>query len=153
MAKQYEQLKRMREKVDRLKEKARQAGSSRMTEKYLQQAENVLASVQAIIENWKRFGERAQGNVNFRGMRHSREAREKMSSVRKDFWKSKAGSEKMWRARRRRQFRENGKCPLRFPRLGVLSTDQKWLDTYRDRYRRITGKRLGRSDILFHEGN
>lgn len=153
MAKQYDQLKRMRGKVDRLKEKARQAGSSRMADKYLRQADNILASIQAIKDNWKEFGERAQGNTNFKGMRHSREARVKMSSARKDFWKSKAGSEKMWRARRRRQYQENGECPLRFPRLGVSSTDQKWLDTYRDRYRRITGKRLGRADILYHEGN
>jgi hypothetical protein len=152
MAKQYEQLKRMKEKVDRLKEKARQAGSPRMADKYLRQADIIIASIQAIKDNWKEFGERAQGNDNFKGMRHSREAREKMSSVRKDFWKSKAGSEKMWRARRRRQYREKGECPLRFPRLDISSADQEWLAAYRKRYRRITGKRLGKSDILYHEG-
>jgi hypothetical protein len=153
MAKQFEQLKRMRGKADRLKEKAIQAGNSRMADKHLRQADNILASVQAIKDNWKEFGERAQGNVNFKGMRHTREVREKMSSARKDFWKSKAGFDKMWQARRARQFREKGKCLLRFPRLGV-SVEQEWLAAYRKRYHKITGKRLGRSDVhLYHEGD
>ena len=153
MAGQYGQVDRMREKAARLREKARLADDPRFAERYLRQADNVLASIQAIEDNWKAFGERARGNTFRRGARHSPEARAEMSRLRKDFWESKAGFDKMWRARRRRQFRENGKCPLRFPRLGVSSTDQKWLDTYRDRYRRITGKRLGKSDILYHEGN
>jgi hypothetical protein len=139
MAKQYEQLKRMRGKVDRLKEKARRAGSPRMADKYLRQADIILASIQAIKDNWREFGERAQGNVNFKGMRHSREAREKMSSARKDFWKSKAGFEKMWRARRARQFREKGKCLIRFPRLPA-SMDKDWLRKYRKRYRTVIGE-------------
>jgi hypothetical protein len=153
MAKQFEQLKRMREKVDRLKEKARQAGNPRMGDKYLRHADIILASIQAIKDNRKEFGERAQGSVNFRGMRHSREARQKMSSVRKDFWKSKAGFEKMWRARKARQFREKGKCRLRFPRLDV-SVEQEWLALYCKRYNKITGMHLRRSDIhLYHEGS
>jgi hypothetical protein len=147
MAKQYEQLKRMREKVDRLKEKATQAGSPRMADKYLRQADNILASVQAIKDNWKEFGERAHGNNNFKGMRHSREAREKMSTARKNFWKSKAGFEKMWRARRRRQYREKGKCLLRFPRL-PSSVDKDWLMTYRKKYKRVIGQY---PDIRFYD--
>jgi len=143
----------MREKAARLREKARLAGDPRFAERYLRQAENILASIQAIKDNWKAFGESARGNNYRRGARHSPEARAEMSSVRKDFWKSKAGFEKMWRARRRRQYREEGKCLLRFPRLGVSSIDQEWLATYRKRYRRITGKPLGRSDILYHEGS
>jgi hypothetical protein len=139
MAKQYEQLKRMREKVDRLKEKARQSGNPRMAKKYLRQADNILASVQAVKDNWKDFGERAQGNENFKGMRHSREAREKMSRLRKDFWKSKTGFQKMWRSRRARQYREKGRCLLRFPRL-PSSVDRQWLRTYRKKYRKITGE-------------
>ena|ERR1700674_2519086 len=139
MAKQYEQLKKMGEKADRLKDKATQAGNARRAEKHLRQADNILASIQAIKDNWEDFGERAQGNVNFKGRRHSREAREKMSSARKDFWKSKAGFEKMWRARRRRQYREKGKCLLRFPRLS-RSVDGKWLRMYRKRHRKIIGQ-------------
>lgn len=147
MAKQYEQLKRMREKADRLKERATQAGDDSVAAKRLRQADNILASIQAIKDNWKRFGERARGNTNFRGMRHSREAREQMSSVRCDFWKSKAGFEKMWRARRRRQYREKGKCLIRFPRL-PSSVDAKWLKIYRKRYRRVIGEH---PDIRFYD--
>jgi hypothetical protein len=142
MAKQYEQLKRMREKADRLKEKARQASNPRIAEKHLRHADTILASIQAIKDNWKDFGERARGNTNFRGMRHSREAREKMSSARKNFWKGKAGFEKMWRARRRRQYREKGKCLIRFPRL-PSSVDEKWLKIYRKRYKRVIGQHPG----------
>jgi hypothetical protein len=57
MPKQYEQLKRMKEKVDRLKERARQTGNARVAEKHLRQADIILTSVQAIKENWKEFGE------------------------------------------------------------------------------------------------
>lgn len=147
MAKQFEQLIRMREKAAWLKERARQAGNARMAEKCFQQADNILASIQAIKDNWKEFGERSQGNDNFKGMRHSREAREKMSSARKDFWKSKAGFEKMWRARRRRQYREKGKCLIRFPRL-PSSVDEKWLKIYRKRYKRVIGQH---PDIRFYD--
>jgi len=139
MAKQFEQLKRMLEKAERLKERAREAESRKMAERYSLQAENLLTSVQAIKDNWKRFGEEARGNVNFRGMRHSPEAREKMSRARKDFWQSKAGFEKMWRARRRRQYREKGKCLIRFPRLSEAE-DRKWLRKYRKKYKRIIGE-------------
>ena len=146
MAKQYEQLKRMREKVDRLKEKARQAGNLRMTDKYHRQADNILASIQAIKDNWKEFGERAQGNTNFKGPRHSREARAEMSRLRKDFWKSKAGFKKMWRARIKRKYREKGKCLIRFPRL-TSRVDKDWLRAYRKRYRTVIGEN---PDIRFY---
>lgn len=146
MAKQFEQLRKMRGKVDKLKEKASRAGSPRMAEKYLRQADIILASVQAIKDNWKRFAERAQGNSNFRGMRHTREAREKMSSARKEFWQSKAGIEKMWRGRMRRRYRQEGKCLIRFPRL-PSSVDEKWLRKYRKRYRTVIGEN---PDIRFY---
>jgi hypothetical protein len=139
MAKQFEQLKRMREKVDRLKERARQASNPRIADRHLRQADNILASIQAIKDNWKEFGERAHGNTNFKGMGHSFEAREKMSSARKEYWKSKAGFQKMWRARRRRQYREKGKCLIRFPRLPA-SMDKDWLRTYKKRYRTVIGE-------------
>ena len=154
MGGQYGQVKRMRDKADRLKEEARQAGDPRTADKFRHWADNLLASIQAIEDNWKAFGERAQGNTHRKGVHHSIEARERMSRSRKAFWKSTAGFEKMWRARRARQFREKGKCLLRFPRLGVSSSEQKWLDAYRKSYRRITGNPLGRSDIILdHEGN
>lgn len=130
----------MKEKVDRLKERARQAKNLRLAEKHLRQAHIILVSIQAVKDNRKAFGEQARGNTNFKRKRHSYEAREKMSSARKDFWKSKAGFEKMWRARRRRQYREKGECPLRFPRLPA-SVDRAWLKIYRDRYEKIVGKR------------
>ena len=138
MGGQYGQVKRMREKADRLKEKAGQAEDPRTADKYGRWADNILASVQAIKDNWKAFGERAQGNTHRRGVRHSPEAREKMSRSRKAFWKSKAGFEKMWRARKRRQAREKRECLLRFPRL-PSSVDKEWLKIYRDRYRRLIG--------------
>ncbi len=139
MAGQYGQVKRMREKADRLKEKARQAGDPRTADKFRRWADNLVASVQAIEDNWKAFGERAQGNTHRRGVQHSPEAREKMSRHRKAFWKSTAGLEKMWRARKRRQYREKGECLLRFPRL-PSSVDKKWLKSYRERYRRLIGR-------------
>src|SRR5580692_11485509 len=117
MAAHYDQLKRMMEKVERLKERARTAHDPRIAEKHLRRADVMLASVQAIKDNRKEFGERARGNTNFKGARHSREAREKMSLARKEFWQSNAGFQKMWRARRRRQYREKGKCLIRFPRI------------------------------------
>jgi hypothetical protein len=45
----------------------------------------------------------------------------------------------MWRARRRRQYREKRKCLLRFPRLSC-SVDKKFLRTYRKRYKQIIGQ-------------
>ena len=146
MAGQYAQVKSMRDKADRLKEKARQAGDPRMAERHRHWADNILAAVQAIEDNWKAFGERAQGNTHRRGVHHSPEARETMSRLRKAFWKSTAGFEKMWRARKRRQCREKGECLLRFPRL-PSSVDKAWLKIYRERYRRLIG---GRPEIRFY---
>jgi hypothetical protein len=139
MARHFEQLKRMREKVERLKAKEQMAKNPRIAAKHLRQADIILTSIQAVKENWKEFGESARGNTNFRGRRHSREAREQMSDVRKDFWKSKAGFEKMWRARRRRQYREEGKCLIRFPRL-PSSVDKKWLSMHRKTYKMVIGQ-------------
>jgi hypothetical protein len=139
MAAHYEQLKRMREKADRLKERARLANNPRMADKYLWQADIVLRSIQAIKDNWKAFGERARGNANFKGAQHTQPARQKMSEMRKDFWQSKSGFEKMWRARRRRQYREKGKCLIRFPRL-PSSVDKKWLSMHRKRYKMVIGQ-------------
>jgi hypothetical protein len=62
-----------------------------------------------------------------------------MSDVRKYFWKSKAGFEKMWRARRRRRYREEGKCLIRFPRL-PSSVDKKWLSMHRKTYKMVIGQ-------------
>lgn len=140
MARHFGQLKRMIAKVERLKELARTAGNPRIAEKYLRQADEVLRSIQAIKDNWSEFGERARGNANFKGAQHTQQARQKMSEMRKAYWASKAGFEKMWRARRRRQYREAGKCLIRFPRIPA-SVDKEWLKDYRERYRRIIGKR------------
>jgi hypothetical protein len=139
MAAHYDQLKRMMEKVERLKERARTAHDPRIAEKHLRRADVMLASVQAIKDNRKEFGERARGNTNFKGARHSREAREKMSLARKEFWQSNAGFQKMWRARRRRQYREKGKCLIRFPRIPA-SVDKDWLKACRKRYRTVIGE-------------
>jgi hypothetical protein len=87
------------------------------------------------------------------GYEHSRESRRKISRAVKNRLAEPRIFAKMWRARRARQFREKGKCLLRFPRLDVSNTDQEWLDTYRKRYRKITGKPLGRSDILYQQGD
>ena len=140
MAGQYGQVKRMRERAARLLEKADQSEDSRMADKYRRWADNILASVQAIEHNWKAFGKRSRGNTNRTGTQHSAEARAKMRSIRKAFWKSKAGFEKMWRARRRRQYREARKCLLRFPRLPA-SVDKRWLKIYRKRYTKVIGVR------------
>jgi hypothetical protein len=140
MAAHYEQLKRMREKADRLKERAKFADSPRMAHKYLRQAENVLASIDAIEQNWREFGEQARGNTNFKGAQHTPEARAEMSMIRKAFWASKAGREKMWRARKKRQYREDGGCRFRFPRLSS-SVDKEWLKAYCARYKRVIGRR------------
>ena len=153
MARHFGQLQRMERKIAELQEKAKWAETDRATDKYLRRADAILARIKNIRDNRRSFGERARGNTNRRGVPHSREARAKMSKARKEFWKTKAGFQKMWRARRARQFREAGRCLLRFPRFPA-SVEREWLDVYRKKYHRITGKHLGRSDIhLYHEGN
>jgi len=77
MGGQYGQVKRMRDKADRLKEKAGQAGDPRTADKFRRWADNIVASVQAIEDNWKAFGERAQGNTHRRGVQHFPEAKDK----------------------------------------------------------------------------
>jgi len=104
-------------------------------------------------ENMKARWEEMRGNRYRRGSTHTMESRRKMSESHKTRWRDAKFAEKMRKVRRARQFREKGKCLLRFPRLGVSSTEQKWLDAYRKNYQRITGKRLRRSDILlYHKG-
>lgn len=94
------------------------------------------------------------GHGGYEGHEHTEESRRKISAAVKDRLAEPRIFEKMWRGRRRRQYREKGKCLLRFPRLGVSSTAKEWLDAYRKSYHRITGKYLGRSAIiLYHEGN
>jgi hypothetical protein len=91
---------------------------------------------------------------NRKGVVHTARSRQEMSRTRKHLWRDHKFFKKMWRARRARQFREKGECLLRFPRLGVSSTEKEWLKVYRKSYHRITGKHLGRSAIiLYHEGN
>jgi len=107
-----------------------------------------MTSLENIQKNWKKF---ASGG--HRGHEHSETSRRKMSESHKALWQDHEFREKMWRARRARQFREKGKCLLRFPRLPVSSTDREWLKGYRKRYHRITGKHLGSSDIRYHEGD
>jgi hypothetical protein len=91
-----------------------------------------------------------RGRGGYQGYEHTEESRRKISTAVKDRLAEPRIFEKMWRARRARQFREKGKCLLRFPRLGVSSTEKEWLDGYRKRYRKITGKRLGRSAIVYY---
>jgi len=100
-----------------------------------------------------RINQFKSGHGGYEGYEHTEESRRKISQAVKDRLAEPRIFRKMRRARRVRQFREKGKCLLRFPRLGVSTTDQKWLAAYRKRYRRITGKRLRKSDILYHEGN
>ena len=138
MAKRYGGFDKLRNKAeaDRLAGKDRQSSAA-------------IAS----WENMKARWEEMRGNRYRRGSTHTKESRRQMSESHKAQWQDPRFFAKMWRARRARRFREKGKCLLRFPRLGISSTDQEWLDTYRKRYRRITGKPLGRSDILYHEGS
>jgi hypothetical protein len=100
-----------------------------------------------------RINQFKRGHGGYDGYEHTEESRRKISQAVKNRLAEPRIFKKMCRARRVRQFREKGKCLLRFPRLGVSSTDQKWLDAYRKRYRSITGKRLGKSDILYREAN
>jgi hypothetical protein len=138
MSRQFGQLQRMESKIAQLIEKAKLAESDKARERYLRQADQVQARIQAIRDNWKAFTGESRGNTNRRGIPHSSEARRKMSERRRAFWKSKAGFEKMWRARRRRQYREKKKCLLRFPRL-PSSVDKEWLRAYRKRYKSVVG--------------
>lgn len=112
------------------------------------QSSRAIAAWDNIQKGWKNLTP-----DNRKGAVHTRRSRQEMSRTRKHMWQDHKFSKKMWRARRARQFREKGKCLLRFPRLPVSSTDREWLKGYRKRYRRITGKHLGSSDILYYEGN
>jgi hypothetical protein len=139
VARHFGQLQKMERKIAELKEKAKWAQTDRATDRYLRRVDAILARIKNIRDNQRAFGERARGNTNRRGVPHSREARAKMSKVRKEFWKTKAGFQKMWRARTMRQYREAGKCLLRYPRLPV-SVDKGWLKIYRRSYKKIVGK-------------
>ena len=108
-----------------------------------------MTSLENIQNQWKNLIPGAH-----QGCEHTEESRKKMSKTRKALWQKHEFREKMWRARRARQFREKGRCLLRFPRFGQSSTKQEWLKVYRKRYRTITGEHVRRSDIiLHHEGN
>jgi hypothetical protein len=132
----FEKL-RKRAEADRLAGKDRQSSAA-------------IASWEDMKARW----EGMRGNRYRRGSTHTLESRRKMSESHKAQWQDPRFAQKMWRARRARQFREAGKCLVRFPRLGVSSTEREWLDVYRKRYHGITGKRLRRSDILvYHEDN
>ena len=91
-----------------------------------------------------------RGHGGHEGYEHTEESRRKISQAVKNRLAERRIFKKMSRARRARQFREKGKRLLRFPRVGVSSTGQEWLAIYRKRYRKITGKRLRKSDILFY---
>jgi hypothetical protein len=138
VARHFGQLQRMERKIAELQEKAKWAETDRATDKYLRRADAILARIKNIRDNRRSFGERARGNTNRRGVPHSREARAKMSKARKEFWKTKAGFQKMWRARRIRQYREAGRCRQRYPRLPD-SVDKRWLKTHRRNYKKIVG--------------
>ena len=107
-----------------------------------------------LIENWRTFGRRARKFGRARkGAKLSEESRQWISESRKAQWKDPEFARMMFWAQRRRRFREQGKCLLRFPRL-PSSVDKEWLKVYLKSYHRITGKHLGRSAIiLYHEGN
>jgi len=105
VSRHFGQLQRMERKIAELKEKAKWAQTDGATDKYLRRADAILARIKNIRDNRRAFGERARGNTNRREVPHSREARAKMSKARKEFWKTKAGFQKMWRARRIRQYR------------------------------------------------
>jgi hypothetical protein len=130
------------EKLTKEVEEDRAAGKDR-------QSSAAIASWENMQARW----EEMRGNRYRRGSTHTRESRRLMSESHKALWRDPRFFAKMWRARRARQFREKGKCLLRFPRLGTSTRDQKWLDAYRKRYRRITGRRLGREDLRYYEGN
>lgn len=138
MTRHFGQLQKMERKIAELKDRAKWARTDGAADKYLRRADAILAHITNILDNQRAFGEGARGNTNRRGVPHSREARAKMSKARKEFWKSKAGFQKMWRARRMRQYREAGKCLFRFSRLST-SVDKRWLKSYRKRYKEIFG--------------
>src|SRR5260370_20178722 len=81
-----------------------------------------------LIENWRTFGRRARefGRAG-KGAKLSEESRQWISESRKAQWKDPEFARMMFWAQRRRRFREQGKCLLRFPRLGVSSTEKEWL--------------------------
>jgi len=106
-----------------------------------------MTSLENIQQHWKNLMPGAH-----QGYEHTEESRREISEATRALWRNREFREKMWRARRARQFREKGKCLLRFPRL-PLETDKEWLNAYRKRYYRITGKRLGRSNIVYYRDN
>jgi hypothetical protein len=131
---------------DKLKRKVKEARIKEANEEALTYAETeALSNWKAIRKGWKNLVP-----DNRREAVHTGKSRQQMSESRKRLWQNREFREKMWRARRARQFREKGKCLLRFPRLGVSSTEKEWLDAYRKRYHRITGKRLVKSAIVYY---
>jgi hypothetical protein len=105
------------------------------------QSSRAIAAWENIQKGWKNLIP-----DNRKGAVHTGGSRQEMSKTRKRLWQDHKFSKKMWRARRRRQYREQGKCVLRFPRL-PSSVDKEWLKIYRKSYHRITGKHLGRPDV------
>jgi len=97
-----------------------------------------------------RINQFKRGHGGYEGYEHTEESRRKISQAVKNRLAEPRIFKKMCKARRVRQFRENGTCLLRFPTLGVSSTDQKWLAAYRKRYRKVTGKPLRKADIFFY---
>jgi hypothetical protein len=139
MPKRYGGLNKLRKKA----EKDRSAGKDGQTSAAIASWENVKA-------RW----EEMKGNQHRRGSTHTPESLRKMSESHKERWRDPKFADKMWKIRRARQFREKGKCLLRFPRWGRSSEEQEWLDAYRKSYSRITGEHLRESDIiLYRESN
>ena len=108
------------------------------------QSSRSIAAWENIQKGWKNLIP-----DNRKGTVHTGASRQEMSRTRKHLWRNDTFRKKMWRARRARKFREEGRCLLRFPRLSASTTENEWLRAYRKRYHRITGKRLRRSAITF----
>jgi hypothetical protein len=112
--------------------------------------DRALDALYRLKENWRAFGRRARKFGRARkGAKLSEESRRWISESRKAQWKDPEFARMMFWAQRRRRFREQGKCLLRFPRLSASTAESEWLRVYRKRYHRVTGKRLRRSDITF----
>ncbi len=110
------------------------------------QSSRAIAAWENIQKGWKNLIP-----DNRKGAVHTGGSRQEMSRTRKRLWQDHQFSEKMWRARRARKFREEGRCLLRFPRLSASTIEHKWLRAYRKSYHRITGKHLGTSDITLDQ--
>ena len=80
-----------------------------------------------------------RGHGGYEGYEHTEESRRKISEAVKNRLAEPRISKKMWRARRARQFREKGRCLIRFPRL-ASTVDKKWLRRYRKRYKKAIGE-------------